>query len=387
VVLGALLLSGQAASAAPDPPAPACTDERALSAKTAAGRLVKQRKWEAALEQFALVYGLCPSPNTTFNIATVCKEAGRLVCAWESFTRYLDEGDNPAALDRARRSLPAIEAQLLRTHGRLDLRTEPPGATVAVPGAGTRSAPTVLWLEPGRIELRLTAGGHQALQHVVELEPGERAQAVLELEKEASDGAISVESDPPGAEIECDGTVLGTAPLREQRLPLGSHVLVARAPGHLGRSVTVHITAGDTQQLRFGLTRVVEQAEASLPATPPASSWTRPAAWGALGLGAALLVAGGVLHAAAFSAAGEFDGIDTARPQAEIDSEHVDIRNRVESRQTAAWALYGGGAALALGGAALVLLAPGPADASLGLIPVLGPEGPGLCVRGEHPWF
>lgn len=131
---------------------------------------------------------------------------------------------------------------------------------------------------------------------------------------EARFGALTIDTDPPGATVQVDGAEIGTTPLPSPlRLRAGTHAVSASRAGHQPVTKAVTLGEGEGQRIALSLPKVVVVAGPAAPSehaaplvapgrdgrerTPASPSWTaRPAYWliagGALAGGAA-----GVLYA------------------------------------------------------------------------------------------
>jgi hypothetical protein len=129
--------------------------------------------------------------------------------------------------------------------GSLRVLTQPAGADVTVDGeAQGRSPATVEDVAPGSHIVEATLEGYQAASTRVTIEPGRRETVQLTLERASIIGRLRVTSDVAGAQVLLDGRVLGTAPVTEDGVPVGSHQVVVRAPGHADWQQQIQITGG-----------------------------------------------------------------------------------------------------------------------------------------------
>jgi hypothetical protein len=233
-------------------------------------------------------------------------------------------------------------------------------------------------------------------------------------------------------------TVSGTpvSPGRTVGLGAGKHRIEVKAPGYRTARTTVTAVAGAEAAARVELVLLPpeppappppvseppvqeeEQAAAEPPSPEPSveadasapppgppygalSELAEPArpnrllAWSLVGGGAALVAAGVVLHVKAFDAVSQANDVMTEggklrseRPQGwtvsygDLRGRHEDAASDAMGRQTAAFVLYGAGAAVAAAGTVLFLLEPAAEPATFVLRPVLSPSGSGLAVRG-----
>lgn len=161
----------------------------------------------------------------------------------------------------ADQALAVPPARLRRAPGRLDLKTDPPGALVSVAGAFRGSSPVSLEVPPDRaLELRLARAGYETVVREVRVGAGE----TLRLEATLSPllGEVSVESLPPDAELFVDGVPRGRAG-QTLRLPASPHELELRREGYETFRQTVTPRPGHAQSLRAVLTARGEKPKAA----------------------------------------------------------------------------------------------------------------------------
>lgn len=203
--------------------------------------------------------------------------------------------------------------------------------------------------------------------------PAERASSVrADLESLARRTAsISVETQPPGAELFIDGRSFGTTPLPEPLVvDVGERRLELKLPGHQPQARTLSLAGGDSRQARFEL-QPEEQAAprpsvappprpvlAPQPLPPPAADNRSP--WTLIGYGSAGALAAGALVAGALgaSSAGQLKDLrDTpGASRAELDQ----AQTRTKTRFLVAEVL--GAAALATGAVTLYVQLSGTRD-------------------------
>ena len=92
-------------------------------------------------------------------------------------------------------------------------------------------------------------------------------------------GALSVETDPPGATVLLDGTAVGTTPLRAVQVAPGPHHVRAQAAGYLPAEerVTVEAGAASTLVLPLAVTPEPTRAPRARATRPPAAATPQPA--------------------------------------------------------------------------------------------------------------
>ncbi len=97
--------------------------------------------------------------------------------------------------------------------------------------AGTQRSGRVKWIAAGAVVLAAAAAGLFASQQYL-------SPAVPPV----TTGTMTVNTDPPGVEVEIDGTVRGRSPL-SLSLPAGAHTLVVRGDGE-SRTIPITLAAG-----------------------------------------------------------------------------------------------------------------------------------------------
>lgn len=122
---------------------------------------------------------------------------------------------------------------------RLDLSSEPDGATVAIDGVARGRAPFTAWdLRPGFHQLRFSLPNYQSEDMVIRLGEGEYLQrsAILEPLR----GLLLVTSEPAGCDLSVDGLSLGETPRLVTSLGVGGvHRLTLQKAGYLPQKLEV----------------------------------------------------------------------------------------------------------------------------------------------------
>ena len=101
--------------------------------------------------------------------------------------------------------------RLVPVDGRLDVASEPTGATVTIDGVFSGTTPLAIDLAPGAsYKVTISMAGRGTFATVVEISSGRRSEVQAELE--LLSGEVSVTSLPPGAQLLIDGVSSGTTP-------------------------------------------------------------------------------------------------------------------------------------------------------------------------------
>jgi hypothetical protein len=231
---------------------------------------------------------------------------------------------------------------------------------------------------------------------------GEEMAAEATAMREALEGVVGrleVAATPAGASIRVDGRDAGRSPLKAPLvLGPGEHEIEAAMDGYLPQKRTVRVEPRSKAVVSFELQKPVAEEPAPGPAEEPAAEprpepepppveQPAPAGHGALwtggwvvtGIGAAILVAGGVTGGLALSAGNQLesdypDGVPRA------DEDKVD---RMDRLAVATNVLLGVGGAAVIAGVVLLVLDDGPAESAVTLAPAAGPGFAGAALTGR----
>ncbi|MDJ0762396.1 MAG: PEGA domain-containing protein [Myxococcota bacterium] len=153
--------------------------------------LYEAGKFELAQKEFQAAYDTKPHPVALKSIAE-CKAAlGNVTGAIETLEKFLSGPAQTGRADAKKRI-----AELQRLLARLDVKSEPAGATVAVDGKDTgRVTPTTLSLNPGAHDVTLAVSGYKPMSKQTILDIG--ADASLRLD-------FTADGEPIGPEDQGD---------------------------------------------------------------------------------------------------------------------------------------------------------------------------------------
>ena len=142
-----------------------------------------------------------------------------------------------------RESNQSYRFELLRLPGMLTVDTGGvAGATVLIDGAEVGTTPLpALELRPGEYELRVVAERYEPFATTVEIEGAGVAQS-LDVELVARFAPVSVDSNPPGAEIRANGETLGITPATVELIE-GGYTLEFRLAGYKAERRRVEVQA------------------------------------------------------------------------------------------------------------------------------------------------
>jgi len=252
--------------------------------------------------------------------------------------------------------------------------------------------------------------------------PQQRAQANIELSKSAAtcqQGAVLIETTPKGATVEV-GNVKFTAP-RTVGLSPGSHVFTISAPGMQTKKATLKVQLGlfslrtvvlakagpgkpDTPNIACEPPLVVRDGKCVMvetkgPDPPPDTkeAWEPSAGpWALIGVGAAMVVAGGVLYGLSVA---EINGEELAAVAAggdgktneQREDEYNTIVDRARTYYTTSLIVGGVGLASVIGGIIWKVMDTPPANSGsvsvgeprLDVSPWSSPHQAGLLLRGS----
>jgi len=124
-----------------------------------------------------------------------------------------------------------VAAVLKPNFGTLLIKSRPLGAKVVIDGKPRGQTPLSVKLEPGEHDV-VVAGSDEAhgkVERTVKIRL--RKKHNLNVKLSVKTGSLMVDTIPFAAKIELDGKVRGRAPLSLKRVPIGTHVLVARLEG------------------------------------------------------------------------------------------------------------------------------------------------------------
>jgi PEGA domain len=221
----------------------------------------------------------------------------------------------------ATEDIAKIEPEVLATHALVALMAEPTNAVVIAAGLPAGSTtPLTLYLSPGQHQLELTKPGYASMIVVVSVDKGQQVtvqRALVPLE-------VPPEPEQPPAVAEPAPTLPPAGP---------------RAP------------------------------RAAEPVASPDSPMLEVLGWSMAGVGLAGIGAGIGFTVAASSTASKLEDLQRGGLDATALADDARLRDELSDRQIGAAASYASGAALALGGALVLLLRP---DGPLDVTPTVG---------------
>ena len=150
---------------------------------------------------------------------------------------------------------PVLEKSetLVPEKGLLLLRTDPPGCAIAIDGVAAGTTPRLFTYLDAKetYKVKLTKAGYLPQELVVKFngrEPLVRDETMV-----LDSGAISIISDPAGAEVTVNGIVRGVTPLEVKDVPKGRAAVTFKLDGFAEEVRELAMRAGDRQTLSIVL--------------------------------------------------------------------------------------------------------------------------------------
>lgn len=135
------------------------------------------------------------------------------------------------------------------------VETETPGAMVYLDQIYLGRSPASGNVIPGKYRLTVEREGFRPVSKEISITPEKRNVFHIDDRSIPYNAAITVTSDPPGADVYLDMTYLGKTPLRAGGLPPGTHRLRASMEGMVDRFVGVVLEEGDLSREHVELDR------------------------------------------------------------------------------------------------------------------------------------
>ncbi len=201
--------------------APAAADDSAATKREAdrhfktGVKLFDESKYSEALAEFEQAYALASHPLVLYNLAATHRALSQYAQAVDFYNRFLSEGKGvvkPAQLAKGEREL----ADVLRLIARVDVTTEPSGATVSVDGREIGPTPLgqPLILGPGDHVVGATLQGHQPAERSFRVAAGDTLAVAL---------TLAETPEEPIVEPRSNGSVGMPSPLsRDRRLAVSA---------------------------------------------------------------------------------------------------------------------------------------------------------------------
>ncbi len=153
--------------------------------------------------------------------------------------------------------------EALNPKGSISIDSEPPGAVVYIDGTKKGKTPLeVSELRPAGYTVALKLDGYENLQKEITLQPDESLRISLNLIEKPKFGALSIGSEPAGADVLLNGAFKGTTPLLLKRLEVGNYEVSLRKDGY--ESVKRKLVCKKDETSRFQATMTMTPQFAAL---------------------------------------------------------------------------------------------------------------------------
>ena len=163
-----------------------------------------------------------------------------------------------------------LNAEHSGTTGTLAVQTSPSGASVYINGIYQGIAPvTASGLRPGTYTIIGEMPGAESATEMVTISGNEYRTVTLNL---GGTGAITFTSDPSGAYIEFDGSIIGTTPYTETDVEPGQHQIIITKNGYYNWRETIDMTGGGIRQIYADLSPVTPENAIRICSTPPGAA-------------------------------------------------------------------------------------------------------------------
>jgi len=170
-----------------------------------------------------------------------------------------------------------VTAKLERVAGSVKLKVSPAGAFVSLDGVDQGQMPDVSLdvVAPGAHKLIVTKPGHSTFEKTFTL--AKQQEILITVQLEATDGVLTVNTEPAGAAVFADGKELGVSPFTTNEMPSGLHAVRLVLDGYADKIVSVNIAVGAETEIdhtfstALGGLKVIPEpldAEVSLDAYP-----------------------------------------------------------------------------------------------------------------------
>jgi hypothetical protein len=223
--------------------------ERALEHFRIGLELVDRGAWDSALAEFRRSAELSPRANTLRNAAVCLRELGRFDEALDTYDDIL--AHRAAELSPAERAqIDADVARLARFVGRLDVRSDPPGASVFVDGRlrGTTPLTRPIRVTVGTRSVRVAEPAFAPFETRVLVASGETERLAAHLVVVSRIGRVRF-GGAAGFEVLVDGAVVGVTPW-EGSLGAGAHLVrVRNAKDEGSEPRAVEVRTGHTVEI------------------------------------------------------------------------------------------------------------------------------------------
>lgn len=336
--------------------------DRAKTFFNAGARAYDAGDFATAIEAFGAAEKLAPRPAILFSLAQANRrqyfldgKAEHLRAAIQDYRGYVDatppgQGRRADAAQALGDLVPIADKLAPDTgtktvevkHTKINVSSPQPGAQISCDNGkpSDPGAPLTLEVKPGPHDCKVTAAGFFEATRVVDAVEGEFVPVEVSLTEQPAH-LVVVNAD--GAEISIDGRTAGIASATGISLPAGVHLVAIGRNGHNAYVQEVEFSRGQEKKIDVDLK----------------SSGQRKIARGALVIGAAGIVAGGVFTVVALVEEGRAKNVLDKSSTQNLTGPDLDTYDSARSARTtwtdAAIIGFGAGAAIAATGAVLYI--------------------------------
>ena len=211
-------------------------------------------RYAQAIALFEQVLGSEPKDSATvYNLARCHDRLGDVLQAVLRYEGYLEM--EPEAEDElaVRKKIASLKEKLSRTHGRLRVDSEPPGALVTLPAEEERElgrTPLDTWLVAGTHLIRISAKDCESITEEVRVHRMSRVQVRVALKPVLRDGSLALSCSEAGARVLVNEVLRGTFPLpRALSLQSGRHLLRVEKEGFEPWERRIKVEAAGSMEL------------------------------------------------------------------------------------------------------------------------------------------
>jgi tetratricopeptide (TPR) repeat protein len=248
---GLATLAAAAAFWAVPAAAQSLVDPVAIQLKKTGDVSIENGRFDEALSAYTKALAIEPTAALHFNRGRALQALGRNAEALEEFDRFLSE-----STPELRAAVPELSAMVRLVRGQISevvVRCDVPGALLHF---GPKVLPLPLQaplrFDPGTVNFEVTATGYESWQIRRTLRGGESAELVPELKQIDSRAHLTITSPVVGAQVQVDGSGMGTVPLELQLAP-GDHAIVLQHEGYATANSRVVLRARDKRSLSVNL--------------------------------------------------------------------------------------------------------------------------------------
>jgi hypothetical protein len=245
-------------------------------------------EYTKSLSLYERAYSLWPNASLSFAIARCLEAMGKYQEALQVVRRGLTEQPEPTLESRLKSKIDFLEKKL--STGTLILLISPSGAEIKIDGKKVGIAPLeTLALNAGKHNIEISYPNYAKIVQGITIQGG--AELRLSFTLQPLTGNLSVSSNPLGAEVEINGKPWGKTPLKNLKIPIGSHLVQIRYPGYRPTTKRINISPQQSENISVVLS---ELAQTTAPSITGAwyKSWP---GWTTLILGVGAGVTGGIL--------------------------------------------------------------------------------------------